>query len=32
MVINAQNPVDRSFQRALEALSDNTYQRLGMAR
>jgi carboxyl-terminal processing protease len=32
MVINAQNPVDRSFQRALEALSDNTYQRLGMTR
>jgi len=32
MVINAQNPVDRSFQRAMEALSDNTYQRLGMAR
>jgi carboxyl-terminal processing protease len=32
MVINAQNPVDRSFQRALEVLSDNTYQRLGMAR
>ncbi|MEZ4756753.1 MAG: S41 family peptidase [Flavobacteriales bacterium] len=32
MVINAENPVDRSFQRALEALTDNTYQRLGMAR
>jgi carboxyl-terminal processing protease len=32
MVINAENPVDRSFQRALEALTDNTYSRLGMAR
>ncbi len=32
MVINAENPVDRSFQRALDALTDNTYQRLGMAR
>lgn len=32
MVINAENPVDRSFQRALEALTDNTYTRLGMAR
>ena len=31
-VINAENPVDRSFQRALEVLSDNTYQRMGMAR
>jgi carboxyl-terminal processing protease len=31
-VINASNPVDRSFQRALEALSDNTFQRMGMAR
>lgn len=31
-VINAENPVDRSFQKALEALSDNTFQRLGMAR
>jgi carboxyl-terminal processing protease len=31
-VINAENPVDRSFQRALESLADNTFQRLGMAR
>lgn len=31
-VINASNPVDRSFQRALEALNDNTFQRMGMAR
>lgn len=31
-VINADNPVDRSFQKALETLSDNTFQRLGMAR
>jgi carboxyl-terminal processing protease len=31
-MINADNPVDRSFQKALEALSDNTFQRMGMAR
>ena len=31
-VINADNPVDRSFQRALEVLSDDTFQRLGMSR
>lgn len=31
-MINAENPVDRSFQRALESLSDNTFQRMGMAR
>jgi len=31
-VINAENPVDRSFQKALEALNDGTLQRLGMAR
>ena len=31
-VINADNPVDRSYQRALEILSDNTFQRLGMSR
>lgn len=31
-VINADNPVDRSFQKALEALSDNSFQRLGMSR
>lgn len=31
-VINADNPVDRSFQRAMEALSDNSHQRLGMSR
>ncbi|HRH37797.1 MAG TPA: S41 family peptidase, partial [Flavobacteriales bacterium] len=30
-VINADNPVDRSFQRALEVLQDNTFQRLGMS-
>ncbi len=30
-VINAGNPVDRSFQTALEALNDNVHQRLGMA-
>lgn len=29
-VINANNPVDRSFQRALEVLNDDTFQRLGM--
>ncbi len=31
-VINAENPVDQSFQKALETLSDNTFQKLGMAR
>ncbi len=31
-VINAENPVDRSFQRALEVLQDDTFQRLGMSR
>lgn len=31
-VINAENPVDRSFQKAVEALSNDTFQRLGMAK
>lgn len=31
-VINAENTVDRSFQKALESLSDNSFQRLGMTR
>ncbi len=31
-VVNADNPVDRSFQKALEVLSDNTFERMGMAR
>ncbi len=31
-MINAENPVDRSFQKALEALQDNMHQRLGMVR
>ncbi len=31
-VINAENPVDRSFQKALESLTDNTFQRMGMAK
>ncbi|MFT3885991.1 MAG: S41 family peptidase [Flavobacteriales bacterium] len=30
-VINKDNPVDHSFQRALEVLSDDTYQRAGLA-
>ncbi|MCC7503564.1 MAG: S41 family peptidase [Flavobacteriales bacterium] len=30
-VINPENPVDRSFQRALEVLKDDTFQRLGMS-
>ena len=30
-VINADNPVDRSFQRALEVLHDDTFQRLRLA-
>lgn len=29
-VINANNPVDRSFQRALESLSDDSFHRYGM--
>lgn len=29
-VINPDNPVDRSYQRAIEALKDDTFQRLGM--
>ena len=29
-VINADNPVDRSFQKALDTLSDSTFQRMGM--
>jgi carboxyl-terminal processing protease len=29
-VINPENPVDRSYQRAIEALKDDTFQRLGM--
>ncbi|MEO8588523.1 MAG: S41 family peptidase [Flavobacteriales bacterium] len=31
-VINADNPVDRSFQKALDTLSDSTFQRMGMTR
>lgn len=31
-VINAENMVDRSFQKALEVLGDNSFQRLGMSR
>lgn len=31
-VINADNPVDRSFQRALDTLNDSTFQRMGMTR
>ncbi len=30
-VINADNPVDRSYQKALEALQENMHQRLGLA-
>ena len=30
-VINRDNPVDRSFQRALDVLNDDTFQRLGLA-
>lgn len=30
-VINQDNPVDRSFQRALEVLQDDTFQRAGLA-
>ncbi|HOP42410.1 MAG TPA: S41 family peptidase [Flavobacteriales bacterium] len=30
-VINPTNPVDHSFQRAIEALSDDTFERLGLA-
>ena len=29
--INGDNPLDRSFQRALEVLADDTFQRLGLA-
>ena len=31
-VINTGNPVDRSFQRALESLNNDTFQKLGMAK
>ena len=31
-VINADNPVDSSFRKALEALQGDTYERMGMAR
>jgi carboxyl-terminal processing protease len=31
-VVNADNPVDRSFQKAMEVLSDNTFERMGMVR
>jgi len=31
-VINAENPIDRSYQKAMEVLSDNSFQRLGMSR
>ncbi|HQV75197.1 MAG: S41 family peptidase [Flavobacteriales bacterium] len=31
-VINADNPVDRSFQKALEALTDGSFQRFGMVK
>lgn len=31
-MINSDNPVDPSFQKALEALQDNVHQRLGMAK
>ncbi|TXI82768.1 MAG: S41 family peptidase [Flavobacteriales bacterium] len=31
-VINAENPVDRSYQKAVEALSNDTFQRMGMAK
>lgn len=31
-MINAENPIDRSFQKALESLSDGSFQRYGMAR
>lgn len=30
-IINANNPVDRSYQRALEVLADDTFHRLGLA-
>lgn len=30
-IINASNPVDRSYQRALEVLADDTFHRLGLA-
>ncbi|MCB0794864.1 MAG: PDZ domain-containing protein [Flavobacteriales bacterium] len=31
-VINSNNPVDRSFHKALEVLSDDTYERMGIAK
>ncbi|MFN3876296.1 MAG: S41 family peptidase, partial [Flavobacteriales bacterium] len=31
-VINAENTIDRSYQKALEVLSDNSFQKLGMSR
>ncbi len=31
-VINADNPVDRSFQKAVETLNDDTFQRFGMVK
>jgi len=31
-VINADNPVDRSFQKALESLTDGSFQRFGMVK
>jgi len=31
-MINAENPIDRSFQKALESLADGSFQRYGMAR
>lgn len=31
-VINAENPVDRSYQKAVEALANDTFQRMGMAK
>lgn len=31
-MINAENPIDRSFQKALESLTDGSFQRYGMAR
>ncbi|MCB0792366.1 MAG: S41 family peptidase [Flavobacteriales bacterium] len=31
-VINTDNPVDNSYRRAIDALTDDTYERMGMAR
>jgi carboxyl-terminal processing protease len=31
-VINADNPVDRSYQQALQSLSDDSFQRFGMVK